>query len=179
MWQQIWQFIEKNNFIIGALTGSLAAYLLGLVVNYFKRKKKIITYSIENHIIAESGHKELKIEYKGQLIERLYSHQAIIINDGNRPLKNIQIQITCDGGTFVEEKIIKSPRGVNYVTSRENQDEKIVIKCDLINKSETFTVGLTSINGKSENIYIVTREENLICKEKVPMFSVSATLNKR
>ena len=160
----MWEFIQANPFIVGALTGSLASYLLGLLVSYIRREKKILGYSSANRKIIERGDKELKIEYKGQQIESLYSHQIIVRNAGNRALKDIDVQITCDGGKFVEE-IITNPQGANYTMTKENDSNKIVVKCDLLNKGELFTVGLTSINGKSENVSVIARGEDLICKE--------------
>jgi hypothetical protein len=160
----MWQFIKDNPFIVGALTGSLASYLLGLLVSYLRREKKILGYSRLSRKIAERGGKDLNIEYKGQQINSLYSHQVIIRNIGNRALKDVDVQIICDGGKFVDLKF-DVPKGANYIPRKEDEDKKVIIKCDLINRGESFTVGLTSINSKSEDVSVVARDENLICKE--------------
>ena len=81
----MWDFIQQNSFVVGALSGGLAAHLLSLLINFFTREKKKKGYSIASRFIVEKGHKDLVIHYKGQEIERLLSHQVIIRNTGNRP----------------------------------------------------------------------------------------------
>ena len=44
--KRMFDFIQANPFVVGALTGSLAAYLLGLLVSYWRREKRWLGYSV-------------------------------------------------------------------------------------------------------------------------------------
>lgn len=95
-------FFRQNSFIIGALTGSLAAYLFRLLISYLRREKRILSYIISSRKIVERCYPKIDIRYDNKPIERLYSHKITIRNDGNRAIKKIPIKIKCDSGKFVE-----------------------------------------------------------------------------
>jgi hypothetical protein len=159
----MWEFIQENSFIIGALTGGLAAYLLSLLVKYFTREKKVLGYSTTSRKIVERGHQDLEIKYRGQVIERLYSHQVIVRNVGNRALKDLPVRISCDGGKLVEFELT-APEGAEFPVTRED-DQSLVVDCKLLNRGEHFEVGLTAIDTIASSISVVARAENLKCKE--------------
>jgi hypothetical protein len=70
----VMDFLRQNGFIIGALSGSMAAYLLGLLVSHLRREKKWLGFSVTSRMIVEKGHPDLSLTYKGRGIERLHSH---------------------------------------------------------------------------------------------------------
>jgi hypothetical protein len=82
----MWDFLKANPFIVGALTGSLAAYLLGLLVSYIHREKRWLGYSVSSRNIVQKGHSKLEMKYDGRDIVRLDSHAIQLRNIGNRPL---------------------------------------------------------------------------------------------
>jgi hypothetical protein len=168
----MWEFIRENSFVIGALTGGLAAYLLSLIVQYLTREKKILGYSVTSRKIVERGHKDLEIKYRGQAIERLYSHQITARNIGNRALKDLPVCISCDGGELVEFELT-SPEGADFQLIHEEGGQTLTINCDLLNRGEQFKVGLTAIDTSSHRVSVIARSENLKCKDITESFYLS------
>src|SRR5205809_5330701 len=89
----VMDFLRQNAFIVGALSGSLAAYLLGLLVSYWRREKKWLGFSVTSRMIVEKGHPDLALTYKSRNIERLDSHAISVRNIGNRSLTKQPIRI--------------------------------------------------------------------------------------
>jgi hypothetical protein len=126
----MWEFIKENSFIIGALTGGLAAYLLSLIVRYFTREKKRLGYSVTSRKIVERGHRDLEIKYRGQAIERLYSHLVTVRNTGNCASKDLPVRISCDGGKLVEFELA-NPQGADFQSILEDGDQTLVTPISL------------------------------------------------
>lgn len=174
--QDFLNFLKEYSFIIGALTGSVAAFFLNLLVNYVKRERKAIGYSIISRKIVESGHKDLEIRYKGQPIKRLYSHQVTVRNVGNRALKELPVRIKFQD-TFLEPEL-SQPDGATFGMTVENNKE-IIVNCDLLERGEKFQVGFTSFEGLEQklpdqynlilkptpSISVIARVENLECRD--------------
>jgi hypothetical protein len=164
----MWQFLRENPFLVGALTGGLAAYLLSLLVNHLAREKKRLAYSVTSRKIVERGHRDLEIRYRAEPIERLYSHQIIIRNTGNRALKDLPIRISCNGGRLVEFDW-SGPEGADFRVSPQDDHQTLIVNCDLLNRGEHFKVGLTvvslTLDAAGSQISVVARAENLKCKE--------------
>lgn len=80
----MWEVLKDNPFIVGALSGSLAAYLLGLLVSYLRREKRWFGYSIESRSIVKAGDERVSMKFEGRDIRRLDSHTVLIRNTGNR-----------------------------------------------------------------------------------------------
>jgi hypothetical protein len=160
----MWEFIQQNSFVVGAFTGGLAAYLLSLVVNYLTREKKMLAYSVASRKIVERGHKDLAITYRNQPIERLYSHQVVVRNAGNRALKELPIRMSCKNGKFVESELTV-PDGASFNLVSDDTGQTVIVHCDLLNKGESFSVGLTAVDTSSDKISVTARAENLVCKE--------------
>lgn len=97
----MWEFIKRNQFIVGALSGSLAAYLLGLVVSYWRRDKRWLGFSLTSRNVVQAGPKKLALTYDGKSIQRLDSHTILFRNIGNRPLGALPVKIQCTGGGTV------------------------------------------------------------------------------
>lgn len=170
----MWEFVEKNPFIVGALTGSLATYLLSLIVNYLSREKKVLGYGKVSRKIVEARTPDLEINYRGQPIKVLYSHQVIIRNVGNRPLRDVPVRLGYDGGKLLECELTK-PDGADFKLINDNDEQVIVVQCDLLNRKEFFQVGLTVCDSKSDSISVTARAENLICKKTDEAFNVYST----
>lgn len=163
-YMSVWEFMQQNSFLVGAVTGSLATFILGEIVKYYRREKKTLGYSISSRKIIERGDRDIEIRYKNQEINNIFSNQVTIRNIGNRALKDLPIKIGCDNGKILENEL-SSPEGANYTISNQDNDKSIIINCDLINKGESFHFGFTSINVESEKISVIARGENLTLKE--------------
>jgi hypothetical protein len=160
----MWQFIKNNSFVIGALTGSVAAYLLGLLVGYWRREKRWVGFSVTSRMIVERGHPDLSLKYKDRAIERLHSHTVTIRNIGNRPLTKQPVRIeSAQGGELVAYELDK-PRGANFEAAKSD-DQTLLVNCDLLNPGEVFIVGLTVVNSPDGELAVTARGENLVCKQ--------------
>lgn len=167
-------FLRNNSYIVVALSGAVAATILNFVISYFRRERKILGFKTISRKIVEKKNKELEITYKGQAIERLFSHQVNLNNIGNRALKDFPIRISCDDGQIVEFDT-SFPAGANFQVELEPSKQTLVIHCDLLNCGEDFNVGLTVIDSKSKKISIIARAEDLKCKEMVDYYLESAS----
>ena len=160
----MWDFLKANPFVIGALTGSLAAYLLGLVVSHFRREKRWLGYSVSSRNIVQRGHTKLAIKYDGKDIVRLDSHAITIRNIGNRPLVNLPIRIeSIDGGGIVEHEL-RAPDGA-ACTATTDAPGRLIVNTDLLNPGEVVAVGVTIADSKEGEVKVVARGELLEVKE--------------
>jgi hypothetical protein len=160
----MWEFIQKNQFVVGALSGSLAAYLLGLIVSHLRREKRWLGYSVTSRTIVQSGPSKLHLEYDGNPIKKLDSHTVVVLNIGNRPLGNLPVKIESLGSGRILESELSAPNGANF--SVESDGSKIIINVDLLNPGETFSVGLTIADSSSDQgVGVVARAEYLKIRE--------------
>lgn len=160
----MWDFLRANPFVIGALTGSLAAYLLGLIVSHLRREKRWLGYSISSRNIIQQGHTKLAIKYDAKDIVRLDSHAITVRNIGNRPLMNIPVRIECIGGGEIVEHELYSPDGAKTTATTEGPG-LLVVSTDLINPGEVVAVGVTIADAKDGQIKVVARGELLEVRE--------------
>lgn len=158
------QFLRENAFIVGALSGSLAAYLLGLLITYWRREKKWLGFSITSRMIVEKGHPDLALTYKGRNIERLHSHAVTVRNIGNRALTKQPVRIDTAGGGEIVAHELEQPSGATFSTDSPDPTA-LIIDCDLLNPGEVFIVGLTVVDSPDGRVSATARGENLICKE--------------
>lgn len=160
----MWEFLKANPFVVGALTGSLAAYLMGLVISHIRREKRWLGYSVGSRNIVPRGHSKLAIKYDGRDIARLDSHTVILRNIGNRPLVNLPVRIECvDGGEIVEHEL-RGPDGAACAATADGPG-KLSITPDLLNPGEVTTVGLTVADSKEGELKVIARGELLEVKE--------------
>lgn len=160
----MWDVIKENSFVVGALTGSLAAYLLGLLVSYWRREKRWLGYSVISRNIVQRGHSKLSILYDGKHIVRLDSHSIVVRNIGNCALHNVPVQIKSQGGGAIVEHELCVPDGAFCSASADSAD-KLVVTTDLINPGEVVTIGLTVADSGDGKISIKARGELLEVKE--------------
>jgi hypothetical protein len=174
----MWDFFRQNPFVAGALSGSLAAYLLGLLVTHLRREKKWLGYSKEMRTIVRKGHPHLSIKYDDVVIERLDSHSLVVRNIGNRPLSHLDVHFDCGAGSKILEREVKSPDGSSFGQNLEKNDSSLTVTIDLLNPGESFSVGLTVSDSTVEEVKVVARAENLIVKEvKENIFSTTGILD--
>lgn len=172
----MWQFIRDNSFIVGAFSGGVAAFLLKLLADYLQREKKWIGYSISSRRIVEKGNPNLSINYKNLEIKNLTSHSVLFRNIGNRPLKGLPIRISLPFGGQIVEYEIQGPDGAEFACVLESPTV-LRVDCDLLNKQETFIMGVTAIDTPKGELLISARGENLICKEISPQAKLTDLLD--
>lgn len=157
-------FLRQNAFLVGALSGSLAAYLLGLLVSYWRREKKWLGFSVTSRMIVEKGHPDLSLTYKGRNIERLHSHAVSVRNIGNRALTKQPIRIEAGGGGEIVAHEVERPAGAEF-TARTPNANTLIVDCDLLNPGEAFVVGVTVVDSQDGVVSATARGEGLICKQ--------------
>jgi hypothetical protein len=160
----MWEFLKSNPFVVGALSGSLAAYLIGLVVSYLRREKRWLGYSVSSRNIVYGGHSKLTMKYDGKDIVRLDSHTVVIRNIGNRPLVKLPIRIECINGGGIVEHELHAPDGASCVAASDGSG-KLVVTTDLLNPGEVVTIGLTVADAKEGEIKVIARGEFLEVKK--------------
>src|SRR5258708_37277015 len=155
----MWDFIKQNPFVTGALSGSLAAYLLGLFVTYLRREKKWLGYSVESRIVALKGHTKLKMKFEDRDIERLDSHTVVLRNIGNKALTKQIITIELAGGGEIVEVKLKGPTG--GAIAEDRQKSSLTLTPDLLNPTEQVEVELTSADTPHGDVNVLARGEYL------------------
>ena len=154
------QLLRDNPWVFGALTGSLATYLLQLVIGHVRREKRWIGYSISRHTIARGGSR-LAITYAGRSVERLDSCVLTLSNIGNRALRRLPVTIRAPDGEILEREV-RGPDGATLdVQSPRSSD--LAISCDLLNPGENYTLSLTLADSK-EPVQVIARAEYLRVK---------------
>jgi hypothetical protein len=156
----VWEFIKQNQFIVGALSGSVAAYLLGLLVSHLRREKRWLGYSVSSRNVVQSGPKKLSLTYDGQTIERLDSHTVVFRNVGNRALKNLPIRISPPTNGRILDWELDAPAGAEFHAKPGN--EGLVVTIDLLNPGEAFGIGFSVADANSlEGTQVIARAEFL------------------
>jgi hypothetical protein len=163
----MWKFVTENPFIVGALTGSLATYLLQLLVGFFRREKRWLGYSVSSRNIVDRGHSKLEMRFTGggkqREVERLDSHAVLVRNIGNRPFSGLPVRVHSEKGSEILEHEVSGPQGAQITCTLE-QPHQLLVACDLLNPGEGFTVGLTVADASSSGLQISARSENLVLK---------------
>jgi hypothetical protein len=160
----MWEFVRQNPFVAGALSGSLAAYLLGLLVSYWRRDKRWLGFSLTSRNVVQAGPKKLALTYDGKLIQRLDSHTVLFRNIGNRPLGVLPVKVQCTGGGTILEHELSTPDGASF--SSTAAADHITINVDLLNPGETFSVGLTVADSSpASGVKAIARAEYLELRE--------------
>jgi len=160
----MWDFLKSNPFIVGALSGSVAAYLLGLLVSYLRREKRWLGYSVSSRNIVQQGHSKLSMKYDGRDIVRLDSHTILIRNIGNRPLVQLPVRVECVTGSEIVEQEVHAPQGASCATVPDGTG-KLVMTTDLLNPGEVVNIGLTVANAPASEVKVIARGEFLEVKQ--------------
>ena len=160
----MWDFLKDNPFLVGALSGSLAAYLLGLLVSHLRREKRWLGYSVSSRNIVQQGHSKLSMMYDGKQIVRLDSHTVAIRNIGNRPLLKLPVQIHSQGGGEIVEHELHAPEGASCSATPDGAG-KVIVSTDLLNPGEVVTIGLTVADSMDGKVNVIARGELLEVKE--------------
>jgi hypothetical protein len=160
----MWDFFKSNPFMVGALTGSLAAYLLGLLVSYLRREKRWLGYSTTSRNIVQQGHSKLSMKYDGREIVRLDSHTILFRNIGNRPLVQLPVRVECASGGEIVERELHAPEGASCAAAADGPG-KLVVTTDLLNPGEALNIGLTVANAPEIGVKVIARGEFLEVKQ--------------
>ncbi len=145
----MWEFLRQNQFVVGGLTGSLAAWILGQIFTHYKREKRWLGFTTTGRNIVQSGHGKLAISYDGRPVKRLDSYSITFRNIGNKPLSSLPVRIQClESGTIFEHEL-SGPDGNAYSVST-NGPHELEISVDLLNVGEAFSVGLTVADASGE-----------------------------
>ncbi|WP_143450107.1 hypothetical protein [Janthinobacterium sp. BJB304] len=137
----MWALIKEYQFLVGAATGSLASYLLGLVVSHVRREKRWLGFSVVSRNIIQAGPQKLTLTYAGAAIKRMDSHTVSFRNIGNRPLKDLPVRIVCINGGSVLDYELSAPAGTEFGAT--SASDYVSLTIDLLNPGEVFSVGLT------------------------------------
>lgn len=156
-------FFRANSFVVGALTGSLASYLLGLLVTHFKRPKRWLGYRVSSRAIVQRGHPHLTLKFDGREIASLASHIVLLQNVGNQPLKSQTVFLVVGDGGEVLETDWLGPEGAEVKINRL-KSTTVSAECDLLNPGEYFSVGLTVANAPGTDVHVAARGEMLEVK---------------
>lgn len=138
----MWDFLRENQFVVGALTGSLAAFLLGLWVTHLRREKRWLGFTSSSHNVVQRGHTKVSMRYEEREIARLDSHTVVLRNIGNRPLVKLPVALQLPTAGTILEFDVSLPAGSATTSALEGAD-KVVLILDLLNPGESLTVGLT------------------------------------
>jgi hypothetical protein len=154
------EFFKEYGFVVGALTGSLAAYLLGLLVSHFRREKRWLGFSIDSRNIVRAEHSDLSISFKGHPIAGLDSHTVLLRNVGNRPLTRIPVKIVADQTAMILEQKMRCPDGID-ITGGACGGSEILFGIDLLNQKETVRFDLTVSDSLTGELNMISRMEGV------------------
>jgi hypothetical protein len=148
--------LKDYGFVVGAFTGSLAAYLLGLIISHMRREKRWLGYKVFSRTVADKGGKDLEFSFKGKPITRLDSHIVLLFNVGNRPLTDLLVRIVAHPQAKILEEETDAPAGMGVTTTIKN-DVELNLVIDLLNPKERICTNLTISDSASGNIQILAR----------------------
>lgn len=160
----MWQFLKDNQFIVGALSGSVAAYVLGSLVSYLRREKRWLAYSIESRNIVQAQDSRLSMKFEDRDIRRLDSHTVLIRNTGNRALTNLPVRIVASEDAHIVEHDLDPPDGASFEVQQPSRNE-ISVTCDLLNPGEAARLGLTVADSSNGEVRVIARAEGLTLKK--------------
>lgn len=158
------EFLKTYPFIVGALTGSLAVYLLNLLVSYLRRDKRWLGYSVTSRNVVNANHSKVKMEFEGKEIKRLDSHSISFRNIGNRPLVNLPVKIHLVGSGSIFESDLNPPEGADFKFNN-NETDCLSLEIDLLNPGEPFSLGFTVADSDTNEIKVIARSEYLELRE--------------
>jgi hypothetical protein len=160
----MWQFLRDNPFVVGALSGSMATYLLGLLVSHIRREKRWLGYSVESRNIVRAQDSRLSMKFENRDIRRLDSHTVLIRNIGNRPLTNLPVRVVASNGAHIVEHDLDPPDGASFQVQQPTPNE-INVACDLLNPGEAAAVGVTVADSPDDDLRVMVRAEGVDCEE--------------
>ena len=154
------EFFRANPFLLGALSGSLAAYVLGLFVSHLRRERRWMGYSVSSRNIVQGGHSKLAMKYENRDVVRLDSHTIIVSNIGNRPLASLPVRVECAKGGEIVEHELHAPDGAKCSGVGEGTTA-LVVTTDLLNPGEAVLIGLTVADASASDVKVIARGELL------------------
>jgi hypothetical protein len=152
--------LEASQFLIGALTGSVPSYLLGLLVGWIRRERLLLGFAITSSHAVKKGLRNLHAIYDHMPVSNLDSHEIVLRNIGNRPLTNLPVRIQSEPGSKIVAVEIRPPHGAAPAYEL-GHDCKAIVRIDLLNPRESLIVRLTVANASALTLAVTARAENL------------------
>jgi hypothetical protein len=151
---------QTSPFLIGALTGSVPSYLLGLLVGWLRRERLLLGFAITSSHAVKKGLQNLHAIYDRMPVSGLDSHEIVLQNIGNRPLTHLPVRIQSEPGSKIVAVEIQPPHGAAPAHESSN-DCTAIVKIDLLNPRESLIVRLTVANASALTLAVTARAENL------------------
>lgn len=154
-----------NPLLIAALTSSVAALLLGFFINFFKRGRLVLQYSVRSTCLAQvdsvpSQGPLLLMKFGNLDIQRLDYHEVSLYNAGNQPLVNVPVRLESSSGGYIAATHAQPPRGAQFSLQPIGLNA-IKITTDLLNPGESVTVSLKVANASDIRLDVTARAERL------------------
>ena len=133
------------------------------IASHLRRERKILGYTVDTQTIAEKSHADLKLQYKGIEVERVYLQKITLKNAGNVPIANFPVYIVPAPAKAVFTNITADKPGIHcdFIEG----EGPCTFKCDLLNPGDTVTVDLTLIDAEHIAVSVDARAEKLVVKE--------------
>ncbi len=160
----MWDFLRENGFIMSALAGGLAGAIFTFLVDYLRRQKKRLLFIVNSRKVIERNYPEIDVHYEGEAVQRIYSHEVIVRNEGIQRLKAILIKIKCNSGKFIElltkpVTIMSHSAGTKY--KLEDDGKTVVVKFDVLMPNEALKISLIAVDSVDSQIVVEAQGEDL------------------
>jgi hypothetical protein len=167
---QFMEWLKQNLPVVMFLSGSMAAFILGQIVNFLSRKKSTFGYQIDSRNIVSVTTADLVVSYRNLPVQKMDSVTVSFWNLGNQPLINFPVRVQTEGGGIIVDLNLRPPEGsltkVEPIHEYEN-----VITFDLLKPGEEAVLDLTILNSTHGKVKIYARVANVDVKE------ISSTAN--
>jgi len=149
--------------VLTFLGGGLLVFVGEQIISHLRRTRKILSFTVETQTIAEKSHADLKLQYKGIEVERVYLQKITLRNAGNTAIASFPVYIQPPPAKGIFFSITTDKPGIHCDVLIE--EGPCAFKCDLLNPGDTVTVDLTLIDAEHVATSVDARSENLVVKE--------------
>lgn len=150
-------FLQEYSFLATVLSGALAAYVVGTVTSYLRRKRRVVETTVLTRRL-DSEHPGVEISYGGNRVEGVDLHLVEVHNVGNVAIEDLPIWIRCRGDIL--DARAGGPEGSNPVVTQEEAN-LIQVRQDLLNPVETVRISFTTLDPKGDRPNVVCRQKGL------------------
>ncbi|WP_309384646.1 hypothetical protein [Cerasicoccus frondis] len=159
--------------VITFLGGGIVVFLLEQAIRFFRRERRILGYTVNTRTLVEKSDPDLKLEYKGMEVEKVYSHEVRIKNIGNACLKEVPVFIMPSPGKFFFAKIEAKP-GIHC--PKLEGEPGCAFEFNLLNPNDEIKVELVVLDSSDSKLKIDARSEHLKVREIADSLSVTQVL---
>lgn len=152
--------------------GSVMALILREVIDYFRRERRLIVYSVLTQTLAQKAHDAIQVTFGGEEVESVHLVTVEITNTGNAALHKVPIYISLpDSKKWLGDMTVNKPgMHCQFIDA-----PACAIECDFLNKSDSVTLNLTLLDAVHTDISLHAQFEKLITK-RIGRNDVSAEL---